>query len=212
MSNEDEKAKYRASRAHINAVCACSLPEGDTVALAELKATAPENVSFTIDGEAYDAPVVLPEAEEIPLLLCKHTAFDTSDLRQKYPCSKETSSLEREADSYSNFAGSPQINYNVGTWNDLYGKTDVSTRQTLPSGETPPENTLTPDDVLKLVQARVTEFGGNPSVDLRVWRATAMSGLYRMKMSQYTSPDGKVSFHMPTIDPQKPIENASTGA
>ncbi|MDD3409334.1 MAG: hypothetical protein PHY12_00845 [Eubacteriales bacterium] len=193
-------------------VCACSFAESDTVTLAELKATAPESVSFTIGGEVYDAPVILPEADEISLLLCKHTAFDTSDLREKYPWTKGTSSLERKADSYSHFAGSPEINYNVGTWSDLYGKTDVSTRQTLPIGETPPENTLTTDDVLKLVQARVAEFGGDPSVDLRVWRATAMSGLYRMKMSQYTSPDGKVSFRMPAIDPEQPIENASMGA
>ncbi|MDD3409333.1 MAG: hypothetical protein PHY12_00840 [Eubacteriales bacterium] len=193
-------------------ICACSFAEGDTVTLAELKATAPESVSFTIGGEVYDAPVILPEADEISLLLCKHQTYDTSRLREKYPYTSKPDRYEREADALYNYDGAPNISYDVGSRIERYGRTDTSARYVLPLDATPPEVELTPDDAASIVRDRMIEFGGDPSIDLRVWCAVAMSGRCYVKWGRYTSPDGKVGFRMPVADPENPVKNGSVGA
>ena len=193
-------------------VCACSFAEGSTVTLAELKATAPESVSFTIGSEVYDAPVVLPEAEEIPLLVCQYQTFDTTNLREKYLYEKERESFARQADAFYNYEGSPMVSYDMGSFYARHGRTDVSARYALPMGETPPEIDLTPDDLAQFVLDRMVEFGGDSATDLRVWRSVAWSGKCYVKMVKYTSPDGKVIFRMPAADPKKPVKNGSKGA
>lgn len=193
-------------------VGACSLAEGGTVTLAELKATAPESVSFTIGSETYEAPVILPEADEISLLLCKHQTYDTSHLREKYPYTSKPDRYEREADAMYNYDGAPNISYDVGSRIERYGRTDTSARYVLPLGATPPEVELTPDDAGKIVRDRMVEFGGDPSIDLRVWCAVAMSGRCYVKWVRYESPDGKVGFRMPVADPDNPVKNGSVGA
>lgn len=188
----------------------------ETVTLAELKAQAPERLQMTVTtdaGEALtvDAPVILPDADALPILQAKYMLMDTSDLREKYPIEKGTPSYVREADAAYNFVGSPLISYYVGSADALDGKTDYSTRAVLARGETPPENDMTLDQVLAIVYDRIAEFGGDPSVDLRVYRANAMSGLYRMKMVKVEDAESGVSYKMPAIDPEKPIKKQSKG-
>ena len=193
-------------------ICACSFAESNTVTFSELKVQAPESVSFTIGGEVYDAPVILPEAEEIPLLVCKHQTFDTANLWETYPFTAAKDRISLVANAFYNYDGSPAVSYFVGTAREMSGKTDVSARYALARGETPPEIDLSPDDLARLVLDRMVEFGGDPATDLRVWQEVAWSGRCYTKWVKYTSPDGKVSFRMPAADPQKPVKGSSRGA
>lgn len=188
----------------------------ETVTLAEMKTQAPQRLQMTVttdEGETItvDAPVYLPDADEMPILLAKRMTMDTSTLREKYPLEKGTSASYRKADGAHNFDGSSVISYDMGGWDTLLGKTDYSKRAVLAPGETPPENDLTLDDVLDIAYARIAEFGGDPSVDIRVYRANAMSGLYRIEMVKFENKEAGVSFRMPDVDLEKPIKNGSKG-
>lgn len=183
----------------------------ESVSLAEMKARIPQTVSFTINGDAYSVSVNLPDADKMPILLCQSMLFDTTEVRQRYPMGYDAERYVRVADAYWNHKDSIYISYDVGPENALRGRTDVSTRQVLPLGQVPPEVELTPQDVAKIAYNRLVEFGGDPSTDLRAWHTAAMSGKYYMKMQKVSSGEG-VSFNMPTIDPKRPVKNASKGA
>ena len=188
----------------------------EAVTLAELKMQVPERMQMTVTTDAgetvtVDAPIVLPDADTLPILQAKYMLFDTTDLREKYPIEKGTPSYVRGADAAYNFTGSPLISYYVGSDTDLHGKTDYSTRAILSPSETPSENDWTLDQIVQLVYDRIVEFGGDSSVDLRVYRANAMSGLYRMKMVKVETGESGVSYKMPSIDKTKPIASKGKG-
>ena len=64
-------------------VCASSLAEGDTFTLPELRAQAPERLQMTVSTATgtvtVDAPVILPKAEALPVLLCRSQRFRFED-------------------------------------------------------------------------------------------------------------------------------------
>lgn len=189
---------------------------GEAVTLAELKVQAPQRLEMavTTDGGetvTVDAPVLLPSADAMPIVQAEYMLMDTTRLREKYPLEQGMPSYVRIADAAYNFAGSPVISYYVGSASAIDGKTDYSTRAVLAPGETPPESDWTLDQIVQLVYARITEFGGDPTVDLRVYRANAMSGLYRMKMVPFENKEAGVSFPMPDIDRDQPIKKQSKG-
>lgn len=189
-----------------------ALADGGTVTLVTLRQTVPASVTFTIDGTAYDVPVILPDADTLPVLLCRSAVFNTADLRERYPMEGNPSNMTRIADAYWNHENSTLISYFTGKSTLLFGSTDASTRASLPIGAVPPENSLTPDDLLNLIYARIAEFQGDTSADLRVYRAVAMSGLYQTKSERFTAADGSgVSYSMKVIDKARPVSGQSKG-
>ena len=205
---------------HIHTIlllCLCGLlivaagpAQAETVTLQTLRATAPASVQFTIDGTIYDVPVILPEADTLPVLRCRSVVFDTTDLRQRYPFQGTLSPCAQIADAYWNHPDSSLINYYVGDPAQLNSTVDSTLRANLPIGATPPENTLTPDDILDIVYARIAEFQGDPSADLRIWRAVAMSGLYYAKSGSLSAADGS-SYPITVIDETRPVPGAGKG-
>ena len=120
-------------------------------------------------------------------------------------------SYVRQADAAGNYDGSPIISYYVGKANALDGKTDYSMRAVLAPSETPPENDLTLEQVRQLVYNRITEFDGDTAADLRIYRANAMSGLYRARTIRFEFKETSVSYQLPEIDLSNPIKGASKG-
>ncbi len=189
-----------------------ALADDGSVTLETLRQTAPARVTFTIDGTVYDVPVILPQADTLPILLCRSAVFNTADLRERYPMEGNPSNMTRIADAYWNHADSTLISYDAGQATLLFGTTDSSTRASLPIGAAPPENDLTTNDLLNLIYARIAEFQGDTSADLRVYRAVAMSGLYHTKSERFTATDGSgVSYRMQVIDETKPVSGKSKG-
>ena len=189
---------------------------GKPLSLAELKEQAPKRLQMEVtdpDGNviSVDAPVTLPDTDALPILLCKPVTFDTSGLRTRYPLEKGADRYMREADKYWNRVGSPFISYYVGEGKKLYGKGDVTTRAYLPLGQTPPQNDLTPAQIMSIVYARIGEFGGDASADLRIYTLAAQSGLYEMKLERVPQTDSGISHKVPVIDPNKPVKNGGKG-
>lgn len=187
------------------------------ISLKELRGQIPERLRMEVtdpEGNAVvvDAPITLPEGGTLPLLMCKRASFDTSDLRKRYPLEKGMPGYVREADAFWNYEGSPVISYYVGQSDRLYGKTDVSARPWLPTGQFPPESDLTPEDILALVHDRIAEFRGDTSADIRIYRIAARGGLHHMKMTKVTDPGSGVSYKMPVADPDRPGKSAGKGA
>lgn len=192
------------------AACAEQIP------LAELKQQIPERLQMAVTAEdgkmiEVDAPIVVPEGDVLPIVLCKCATFDTATLRDKYPLIEGMPSYVRIADAAWNYEGSPLISYHVGSESALYGKTDYSTRHWLPIGETPPENSMTVEEAMDIVRSRIAEFEGDTTADIRPYRVAVRGGLYRMKMVRFTDADSGVSYRIPDIDPQKPIKKGSKG-
>ncbi|MDD3409329.1 MAG: hypothetical protein PHY12_00820 [Eubacteriales bacterium] len=197
-------------------ICACSLAEGSTVTLAQLKATAPKRLQMTVTTDAgetitVDAPVILPDTDALPVLLTQSQTFDMTKAYDYYPLQKGTPTYEwyyagdhtdhdtilycaKEARSYL-----------------LNGKTDYSKRSPLAAGELPPENDFSLDEAVALIMRNNELFGGDPKVDLRVNRAVAMSGLCRMKSEKVTDKSTGVSVKMMVADPKRPIKGCEKG-
>ena len=168
--------------------CACSFAEGNTVTLAELKAQAPERLQMIVTTDAgntvtVDAPIILPDTDTLPVLLCESWHFDM-----------ERQAQEGQKESQSNL---------------LFGKTDSTDRYVLPMGSTPPENDMTLEQVMAFIMRYNQQWDGDPNVDLRLTCAAAMSGLCGMSSRKVT--DGGASFGMIVADPDKPIKGKEKG-
>ncbi len=171
--------------------------------MAELRAQAPQSVQFTIDGETYDVPVVLPQEDHLPILMCQSQLFDWDAVKDKsvlpdpkhvggapllISCSKESKK------------------------NLFYCKTFVTSRYPLPMGSTPPENDFSLEQAMALIMDYNGQFCGDPNVDLRVHNTAAMSGLCKMKSGKSTAVSTGVSVRMPVADPKKPVKGREKGA
>ena len=196
-------------------VCVCSLAEGDTVTLAELKAQAPERLQMTVTTDAgetvtVDAPVVLPDTDRLPTLLCKCQRFDNAKVLEAYPLKKGTP-------TYDQFHSDPDSNspfLNVTKESESYllrGRTDTTARYALPVGTPPAENALTAEDALALILRNNAPFDGDPNVDLRMNHAIAMSGLCKMISTKVTDESTGVSFRMIAADPEQPVKGKEKG-
>jgi len=153
-------------------LCTGSLAEGDAVTLAELRASAPESVRFTIDGVMYDAPVILPEGDALPVLLCTQQAFHASRLAELHP--------DARADD-AHFDGSFWLTYHVGEASLTEGRIGYSARFCLPDGAAPPENDVTVEQLTAMIYHDNERLGGDPDVDLRPLVCVAKSGLCHVK-------------------------------
>lgn len=197
------------------AACGCSLAESATVTLAELKAQAPDRLQMTVVTNAgstvtVDAPVILPDTDKLPVLLCRSQRFDITKVLEAYP-------LEKGTPTYNQFHSLPDRNspfLNVVKESKsylLWGRTDTTARYALPVGMPPPENSLTAEAALDLILRNNAPFGGDPDVDLRLNHAIAMSGLCKMKSAKTTDPATGVSFRMIVADPEQPVKGREKG-
>ncbi len=174
-------------------VSAAALPamaEENLVTYAELKAQAPQRLQMTVTSDAgytieVDAPVILPEAEHLPVLLCKNWHFEG----ERSDC----------------------IYQPKGSQDLLYGQTDRTDRYPLPMGATPPENDFTLEQAMALIMENNQRFGGDPTVDLRVNRVAAMSGLCKTKSAKVTDESTGVSYRAIVADPEKPVKGKEKG-
>lgn len=153
-------------------VCIGSLAGDDTITLAQLRAAAPESVRFTIDGVIYDAPVILPEGDALPVLLCTQQAFHASRLAELHP--------DARADD-THFDGSLWLTYHVGEPSLTEGRIGFSARFCLPDGAAPPENDVTVEQLTAMIYRDNERLGGDPDVDLRPLVCVARSGLCHAK-------------------------------
>ena len=174
-------------------VCASSLAEGDTFTLPELRAQAPERLQMTVSTATgtvtVDAPVILPKAEALPVLLCRSQRFRFEDDDQYHVLYAEKASEKHL----------------------IYGRTDATGRYVLPMGETPPENDFTLEEALDLILRLNAEAGGDSGVDLRLNRVAAMSGLCKMKSVKTTDESTGVSVRAMAADPAQPVKGKEKG-
>lgn len=174
-------------------VCASSLAEGDTFTLPELRAQAPERLQMTVSTATgtvtVDAPVILPKAEALPVLLCRSQRFRFEDDDQYHVLYAEKASEKHL----------------------IYGRTDATGRYVLPMGETPPENDFTLEKALDLILRLNAEAGGDSGVDLRLNRVAAMSGLCKMKSVKTTDESTGVSVRTMAADPAQPVKGKEKG-
>lgn len=153
-------------------LCAGSLAGDDTVTLSQLKASAPESVRFTIDGVVYDAPVILPEGDALPLLLCALQGFDAGRLAEFHPDARQDD---------THFDGSLWLTYHVGETSLTEGRIGYSARYCLPDGAALPENDVTVERLTAMIYRDNERLGGDPDVDLRPLVCVARSGLCHAK-------------------------------
>lgn len=187
-----------------------------SVTLAELKEQAPQRLQMTVSTNAggtveVDAPVVLPDTDDLPVILCNSQLFDMTAVDEIYPLKKGTGSYEQfhnsDVSDHEGFVFCAKESQSYL----LNGKTDTTGRYPLPMGATPPENALTLEEALALILENNRLFGGDPEVDLRVENAAAMSGLCKMKSAKVTDESTGVSFRGIMADPNQPVKGKERG-
>ena len=200
-------------------VCGGALAGGDTFTLAELKAQAPERLQMTVATATggtitVDAPVILPDADALPVLLCKSQLFESARAHEFFFPDKKS----RQSATYKQFGDSqatdahPFLNLvKESAPYLLKGKTDTTCRSPLAMGETPSGNDFTLEQAVELILRYNAAFGGNPDVDLRPTQAVAMSGLCKMKSAKVTNEATGVSFRAPVADPERPVKGKEKG-
>jgi hypothetical protein len=169
----------------------------ETATMAEYRETVPDSVRFVIDGQTYDVPVSLPDEDTLPVIVVQMATFDSSMSDPAYDPSivaKGCMSLCRESSA-----------------NRLYGKTDSTDREALPEGATPPDNDVTPEEILSYIQDSVVEFHYDMQADLRLVGATAMSGLYRTKRVKASDGNGGTWTEFAVYE-SKPVKNKGKGS
>ncbi|MCI5957359.1 MAG: hypothetical protein MRZ54_10280 [Clostridiales bacterium] len=200
-------------------VCGGALAGGDTFTLAELKAQAPERLQMTVTsatGETVtvDAPVILPDADVLPVLKCKSQLFETARANDFFFPDKKS----RQSATYKQFVSREATDafpfLNIAKESAPYlltGKTDTTRRSPLAMGETPPESDFTLEQAVELILRYNAAFGGNPDVDLRPTQAVAMSGLCKMKSAKVTNEATGVSVRAIVADPERPVKGKEKG-
>ncbi len=199
------------------ALCLCAaLPPGaaaesDALTMAQYRETVPDSVQFVIDGQTYDVPVTLPDEDTLPVIVTQMATFNSTDAHTVYPLRKGLPKYVREASLAWDYDGSPFLDFSQEASDGrLEGKADAADRAALPEGSAPPENDATVDDVMNLIQTNLLRFDCDVQPDLRVLRATAMSGLYRMK--KVKASDGTATWTEYAVDDTKPVKNAGKGS
>lgn len=196
-------------------ICACSLAEGSTITLAELKAQTPERLQMTVTTDAgetvtVDAPVILPDGDSMPIVLCQRMTFNMADVLELYPVAKNSTTYQTFVDPHWMFNGSPLLNVvQENQKNALFGKTDAYKHFILPQGASLPENDFTVEQAMAILYRCIEQLGGDASVDLRPV-AHPMGGLYHMKRAKVTDGNG-VSWTEIVPDEKKPVEGRGKG-
>ena len=197
-------------------VCACSLAEGSTVTLAELKAQAPDRLQMTVTTDAgntvtVDAPVILPDTDYLPALVCRSQLFDMSKVDDIYPIEKGTGTYEYFHDPNASAQDRVLSCAQESKSYLLRGKTDATERYALPMGSTPPENEFSLEDAMTFILENNVIFGGDPDVDLRVEHTAAMSGLCKTMSAKVTDESTGVSVRGIMANPKKPVKGKERG-
>ncbi len=188
-----------------------------TVTLKELKAQAPRRLQMSVitnTGQTVtvDAPIVLPEGDALPIVLCKRAAFDTTHIREYYPLEKGLPRYVIEASTAWDYAGSPVMHVLAESKKDiLSGKTDYSTRSLLPIGEPPPLNAYTVEQAMEFIDKNIRLFHCDTTPDIRPLAAYALGGLCRVKSVKITDQSSGASWREIVADPEKPIKGCEKG-
>lgn len=66
-------------------ICIPVCATADTMILAELKAASPQSVTFMVDGETVSVPILLPQADRMPVLHCDYLVVNEDSLQSAYP-------------------------------------------------------------------------------------------------------------------------------
>ena len=203
-------------------VCVLSIMAGaqaacaGQVTLSELKRQMPERLQLSVttqDGDtiAVDAPVYLPDADTMPVVMVQRATFDTTGLHDAYPFpeyfSREYGKGELQSMRDRDQPGSVVLQlFAEEKENRLYGAADAAGRDVLPQGATPPENDVTVQEIMAFIADNIPRFGCDTAPDLRVVKAFASTGLYQMK--KVKTPEGWTEY---TVDETKPVRNAGKG-
>lgn len=136
----------------------------DTVYLREMRAQVPDTVTFTIDGQSYEALVVLPEAEMMPILTAECPWHDTEKLLAVIPDANQ--GLHKS-----------HMDYALGVWRSRYFEgTNYASAYT--ENGLPENNDLPPEWPLAFAK-EILAAAGLDEVDLRIYRQLATTGYYR---------------------------------
>ncbi len=188
----------------------------EQVTLAELKRQTPERLQIEITtnaGEtvAVDAPIFLPDADTMPLVLVQRATFNTLDLHKVYPLPTGRERYYYEGSKYYVREICEILSiHQEEKENKIYGKTDYSRRYALPAGSLPPENDATVEEIMAFIEENVQRFQCDEPLDLRVEEAVAMSGLCEMKKEKVSDGNG-VSWTEIIPDPAKPLKKGTKG-
>ena len=186
------------------------------VTLSELKRQMPERLQMTVttkDGDtiAVDAPVYLPDADTMPVILVQRATFDTTALHDVFPFPKYYSQEYSKGELQSMLDDDHPGSLSLWLYAEekrylLYGVAAGRTRDYLPLGEAPPENGVTVDEIMAFIGENIRRFGCDTQPDLRVIKANAMTGQYGTK--KFKTPEGWTE---ETIDTKNPVKNGSKG-
>ncbi len=137
---------------------------GGTVYLHEMRESIPDTVTFTIGGETYEAEVVLPEAEAMPILTAECVGHDTQKLRTVFPDANQ--GLHES-----------HVDYALGVWRSRPFKGTNYAYACTENG-LPENNDLPPEWPLAFAK-EILAAAGLDAIDLRVYRQLATTGYYR---------------------------------
>ncbi|NMD38334.1 MAG: hypothetical protein GYA87_06630, partial [Christensenellaceae bacterium] len=186
----------------------------DGLTLAELKAETPERLIMNVttkNGEVVevDAPIILPDVDNIPTLLAKRMTFDTSNVGKDFPVMKGENQCVNVASQYWNYDGSPFISFETypdGKKSKRNGVLDAMKREMLPLGTISVENDITVDYINELMKKIVTKYSKDEVPEFRVLRPILYSGLYYTKMERCKNKDFKM-IQYPVANKNKPVKN-----
>lgn len=65
-------------------ICIPMRATADTMTLAELKVASPQSATFMVDGEEVSVPIILPQADRMPILHCDYLVVDVAALHSAY--------------------------------------------------------------------------------------------------------------------------------
>lgn len=152
----------------MSAVMANAIAAEGGITLAELKEQVPQSVSFTINGESNDVPVILPEANTLPVLYAKQILLHPNAMEYT---PQDTTTMQIQPSVLFSISAAPE------------GKSKrypfANAEWLLLDQEMPENNLLLPSRPLEKAKEMLQALGAN--VDLRVLYQRATSRPYRAK-------------------------------
>ncbi len=189
----------------------------EQITLSELKQQMPDRLQMTVTTNdnrtvEIDAPIYVPAADTMPVVLVQRAMFDTTGLHDVYPFpdfySQEYSKGELKSMLEDDHPGVVGLQLYAEEKNHrLSGRVDITGRDIMPLGATPSDNDVTPEEIMAFIAENVERFHCDTEPDFRVIKANALTGLYQMK--RIKTPDGWTEY---AIDEKQPVKNAGKGA
>ena len=139
----------------LTALCA----QAETTNIVQLRESAPRYYQTTVqtdDGRTVEimAPIILPTGDAIPVLRCHQAAFDTSNIRERYPLDPDLPQYARIAATY--WDAKDTVLLTCGTTD--FGWDGTHVRRKLEEGEMAPGVTVGAEEAKAIVLRECAEY------------------------------------------------------